>query len=228
MLLRTEAGKLDRSQPVKLTDADKVSGSGILQDFVDGTTLPLRDVLQVMIVLSDNTATNLILDRVGANAVNARMAELGFTQTRVMRKILGDHNALKTEKSGVSDEGAKPENGRWGLGRSSPNEMVAILKMLNAGKLINAEASQQMIDVLKKQRDHNGIGRDLNDVEIASKSGALDHLRSDVGIVYTPAGPIVMAITVDNMPAVNWTPDNPGELLISELSQFLIEGLSKP
>jgi beta-lactamase class A len=178
-----------------------------------------------MIVVSDNTATNLILNRIGGNAVNARMAQLGLEQTRVMRKILGDGSNLKPHPSGVTEEGAKAENKKWGTGRSSPREMVTILEKIYRGELVSKAASEEMLAVLKRQRDHDGIGRDMKDVTIASKAGALDHLRSDVGIVYSKRGPIAMAITVEDIPDVDYTPDNPGNLLISALSEILAAGL---
>ncbi|MBV9613643.1 MAG: serine hydrolase, partial [Acidobacteriaceae bacterium] len=112
-------GKLKMTEPITLTSAEKVSGSGLLQDFSEGDQLPLRDVIDLMIVVSDNTATNLILNRIGGNVVNLRMAQLGLTQTRVMRKIRGDGTNLKAP-SGWTDEGSKPENQKWGTGRSSP------------------------------------------------------------------------------------------------------------
>jgi beta-lactamase class A len=217
-------GKLKLTEPLRISADEKVSGSGILQDLsVD--SLPLRDLLMLMITLSDNTATNLILERIGGNAVNARMATLGLKNTRVMRKILGDGNKLKATPSGITDEGAKAENKRWGIGRSSPREMVQLLEMLYRGESINKQASANMLEILKKQRDHNGIARDIKDAVVANKSGALDALRSDVGIVYTPRGPIAMAITVDAMPQPNWTPENPGELIIASLSELLIDQL---
>lgn len=218
-------GKLKWTDPITLTDEEKVSGSGLLQEFTSGDQLPIKDVMDLMIVVSDNTATNLILNRIGGDAVNARMAQLGLTQTRSMRKILGDGNKLKSQVSGVSKEGAKPENARWGIGRSSPKEMVTILEKMYRGELVNKEASDGMIAVLKRQRDHDGIARDMKDVTVANKSGALDHLRSDVGIVYVPNGPIAMAFTVDDMPEANWTPDNPGQLLIASLSEILARQL---
>jgi beta-lactamase class A len=218
-------GKLNLTEALKLTDAEKVSGSGILQDLSDGDQLPLRDVMDLMIVLSDNTATNLILNRIGGNAVNARMAQLGLPQTRVMRKILGDGSNLKPHPSGVTEEGEKPENKRWGTGRSSPRDMVIILEKLYRGELVSKTASAEMLTVLKRQRDHDSIGRDMKDVTIANKSGALDHLRSDVGIVYSKRGAIAMAITVEDIPEINYTPDNPGNLLISALSEILVEEL---
>ncbi len=218
-------GKLKWTEPLRLSDAEKVSGTGVLQDLSDGDELPIRDFLDLMIVLSDNTATNTILNRIGGNAVNSRMAELGFKQTRIMRKIRGN-GTNPNVSSGITEEGAKPENKKWGLGRSSPHEMVTILEKLYRGQMIDKSASDEMLAVLKRQRDHNCIGRDLIDVPIASKSGSLDHLRSDVGIVYSKHGPIAMAITVQDIPQVDYTPDNPGDLLISALSQILIEGLA--
>lgn len=219
-------GKLNWTEPLKVTQAEKVSGTGLLQDFSDGDELPIRDMVDLMIVVSDNTATNLILNRIGGNAVNARMAQLGFIQTRNMRKILGDGKNLKPYPTGITDEGAKPENKKWGIGRSSPREMVRILEMLYRGELVNKAASDEMLIILKRQRDHDCIGRDMKDVTIASKSGSLDHLRSDVGIVYSSGGPIAMAVTVEDIPEIDYTPDNPGDLLISRLSEIFVSGLS--
>jgi beta-lactamase class A len=218
-------GKLDLAELIKLPEEEKVSGSGILQDLSTGREYPLRDLIMLMITLSDNTATNLIINRIGGNAVNARMAKLGLEQTRSMRKILGDGNKLKPFPSGISDEGAKPENKKWGIGRSSPHEMVILLEKLYRGELVNKSSSDAMFEILKKQRDHSGIARDLKDMVIANKSGALDALRSDVGIVISKQGPIAMAITVDSMPTPDWSPDNPGELLISGLSEILLDSL---
>jgi len=218
-------GKLNLSEPIKITEDEKVSGSGILQELSNGDQLPIRDMVDLMIVLSDNTATNLILNRIGGNAVNARMSQLGLTHTRVMRKILGDGNKLKPTPSGITEEGAKPENKKWGIGRTTPHEMATLLEKLYRGELVSKTASEEMLTILKRQRDRNGIGRDMPDIEIASKSGALDHLRSDVGIIYSKRGPIAMAITAEDIPEVNWSPDNPGLLLISSLSEILVDEL---
>ncbi|MGI9073489.1 MAG: serine hydrolase [Bryobacteraceae bacterium] len=217
--------KLKWTESIKVTEDEKVSGTGVVQELSKGVELPIRDLMHLMIVVSDNTATNLILNRIRGNAVNARMAQLGFQQTRVMRKILGDGANLKSQPSGVTEEGAKPENKRWGIGRSSPRDMVTILEKLYRGELVNKAASEEMIAVLKRQQYHEGIGRDLKDVAIASKSGALDYFRSDVGIVYSKNGPIAMAITVDDIPEIDYSPDNPGDLLISSLSEIFVAEL---
>jgi beta-lactamase class A len=219
-------GKMKWTEPLTITKEEKVSGAGIAQELSEGDQLPIRDMVDLMIVLSDNTATNLILNRIGGNAVNTRMAQLGLKQTRVMRKILGDRNDVKPFPTGITDEGNKPENKKWGIGRTTPHEMVTILEKLYRGELVNKAASDEMIGILKRQRDHDGLGRDMKDVTIANKSGALDTLRSDVGIIYSKHGPIAMAVTFDDMPEVNWTPDNPGLLLISSLSEILVSELA--
>jgi beta-lactamase class A len=216
-------GKLRLDEMLELLDAEKVQGSGILQDLSGGVKLPLRDMMDLMIVLSDNTATNLILNRIGGDAVNARMAKLGLIQTRVMRKILrGD-----SQPNGITQEGSKPENKHWGLGRSSPHEMVTLLKMLDRGELVDKNSSAAMHAILKRQRDRDGIYRDREGVDVINKAGALDHLRSDVGIVYGKNGPVAMAITVDDFPQVNWTPDQLALLLISDLSEILVDELNE-
>jgi len=178
-----------------------------------------------MIVLSDNSATNLVLDRVSANEVNAYLDRVGITTTRSLRKVRGDGPQLSPAR-GWSDFGMKPENQKWGIGMSTPKDMVTILERLEKGELVNADASKEMIAILRRQQDNTGIRRFLGD-NVANKTGALDALRADVGIVYSKGGRIAMAIYVDGMPRPDWGPDNPGSILISNLAKMIVEGLGK-
>ena len=107
--------KVHLDDVIKVNPDDKVSGSGILQDLTDGDALPLRDLVMLMITLSDNTATNLILNRVGGNAVNARMAALGLKEHPRDAQNPRRWQQVETHPSGITDEGAKPENKKWGL-----------------------------------------------------------------------------------------------------------------
>jgi beta-lactamase class A len=220
LFAEAEEGKLDWNQKLELTDQDKVSGSGVLTELAGGDLLSIRDLMHLMIVVSDNTATNLILDRIGGSAVNQRMAQLGLKQTAVMRKI------MQTKPEGFTEEGKKPGNDRWGTGRSCPRDMVVILEKLYRGQLVSKPASEEMINVLKRQRDLQGVGRDMKDTIVASKSGALDHLRSEAAIVYSRQGPVAISITVNNIPKVDYGVDNQGNLLIAALSQILVEELT--
>ena len=212
-------GRARWADPLVLTKEKKVAGSGVLTEFADGTTLTLRDAANLMIVVSDNSATNLVLDVVSADAVNATMDALGFRKTRAVRKIGGG------SPSKVNDD---PVWRLYGLGISTCREMVTMLERLERGEIVSADASKEIVETLKREQYGDGIGRTLYDVHVASKSGALDRLRSDIGIVYTRRGRIAMAITVDDMPEVHYAADNPGLLLISRLSLLLLDGLATP
>ncbi len=108
-------GQAKWTEPLTVTEADKVSGTGVLGEMSDGDQLPLRDVVRLMIVLSDNTATNMVLERFGADSVNAWLDKLGIRTTRALRKIRGDGSQLKAP-SGISAAGKLPENQKYGLG----------------------------------------------------------------------------------------------------------------
>lgn len=212
------AGKARFEDELELTKEKKVGGSGILGELHDGLRLTLRDAVNLMIVLSDNTATNLVLDVLTADEVNRQMEALGLKRTQVLRKIGGGSPSQANED---------PVTRLFGIGVSTPREMVTLLERLERGEVVSPEASREMIEVLKREQYADGIGRTLYDVPIASKSGSLDRLRSDVGIVYTRRGRIAMAITCDEMPEVHYDVENPGLLLISRLSLLLLEGLAQ-
>lgn len=216
------SGRLRWDEPAVVRKAGQVSGSGVLADLSDGTTLPLRDVAVLMIVVSDNTATNLVLDRVSADAVNDYLDTLGLTATRALRKVRGDG----APPGGWSRAGRLPENEKYGLGVSTPREMVRLLQLLHQSKVVNQDVSKDVLDIMRRQQIKDGIGRHNADA-VASKSGALDALRSDVGIVDSPGGRIAIAVTVDGMPDVDYSPDNAGDRLIWELSKVLVAGLAR-
>lgn len=216
-------GQAKWTDPLTVTAAEKVSGSGIIAaEISDGVQFPLRDVTHLMMVLSDNTATNMILERFGADMVNAYLDRIGIQTTRSMRKILGSGAA-----AGLSAAGKLPENQKYGLGKSSPRDMVAILEKLERGEIVNADVSKEILNVMKRCQDGTCIRRHLGEYPIANKTGSLDALRSDVGIVYSKGGRIAMAITVDGIPKPDWSPDNPGSLLIADLAKMIVEGMAK-
>jgi beta-lactamase class A len=220
-------GQAKWTERLTVTRAEKVSGSGVLgSEFSDGVELPLSDVVHLMIVLSDNTATNMVLERFTADSVNAYLDKLALKSTRSMRKVRGDGNQLK-DASGYSAAGKLPENQKYSLGVSTPRDMVTILEKLERGEIVSPEASKEILAILRRCQDTAGIRRRAGDSRVANKTGALDALRSDVGIVYSPGGRIAMAITVDGIPAPNWTPDNPGLLMIADLAKTLVDGLAK-
>ena len=215
---RVSEGKAKWTDELVLTKEKKVGGSGILEEFADGLHLSFRDAVTLMMIMSDNTATNLVIDVLGADAVNLRMEALGLKETRLMRRVFG---------GGESLEGKKEENKRFGLGRTTPREMVSLMEKLERGEVISAAASKEMLELMKREQGTNGMWRERWRETKATKSGALDALRSNVGIIYHPRGRIALAITCNEMPEVNWTVDNPALLLMSRLSEILVDGLGK-
>ena len=220
-------GQAKWTDPLTVTAAEKVTGSGVIgSELSDGVQLPLRDVTHLMIVLSDNTATNMVIERFGADMVNAYLDRIGIATTRAMRKIRGD-GAVLAAASGFSAAGKLPENQKYGLGKSTPRDMVTILEKLDRGEIVSPDASREILAVMKRCQDGTGIRRRMGDIPVANKTGSLDALRSDLGIVYAKTGRIAMAITVDGMPKPDWSPDNPGSVLIADLAKMLVEGLGK-
>src|SRR5947209_16489387 len=115
-----------------LTKAARYGGSGVLPELSDGLRLTLRDCVNLMMIVSDNTATNLVLDYLTTDAVNARTNSLGFKDTRIMRRV---------GSGGESKEGKEPDNKRFGLGATTPHEMVQILEKLEHGEIVSKAAS---------------------------------------------------------------------------------------
>ena len=215
---RVAEGRAKWTDELVLTKAARYGGSGILPELSDGLRLSLQDCVRLMMLVSDNTATNMVLDYLSTDSVNDRMNSLGFRATRIMRRVGG---------GGESKEGKLNDNlKRFGLGATTPHEMVQIMEKLDRGEIINKEASKQMIDLMKGEQVRYAIARTKPDVPLASKYGALDHLRSDVAIAYSKRGKIAIAITVDDMPEVNWSVDNPGYLLMSRLSLIAVDELA--
>ncbi|HJX92644.1 MAG TPA: serine hydrolase [Pyrinomonadaceae bacterium] len=215
---RVSEGKAKWTDEVALTKEKKVSGSGILFDLSDNLHLTLRDAVNLMMMLSDNTATNLVLDVLTTDAVNARMESLGFKQIKINRKV---------GSGGDSAAGRDPENKKYGLGVATPHEMVQVMEKLERGDIISPAVSKEMIELMKKEQARYAIGRSMSDVPMASKYGALDRLRSAVGIIYSKKGKIAMAISCDDMPDIIWSVDNPAYLLMSQLSEVLVNSLGK-
>src|SRR5437660_7178722 len=131
---RVAEGRAKWTDELVLTKAARYSGSGVLQELGDGLRLTLRDCVNLMMVVSDNTATNMVLDYLTTDAVNARMNSLGFKETRIMRRV---------GSGGESKEGKEPDNKRFGLGATTPHEMVQILEKLDRGEIVGKAASKE-------------------------------------------------------------------------------------
>lgn len=189
-------GSLPLDTPQAVPASIKVGGSGILRELHDGAELTLRDLARLMIVLSDNSATNVLVERLGAARINETMRAMGLPNTRIFRPTFRD---------GKPDVDPELER-EYGLGMSTPREMATLLEAIAAGRAVNAEASREMRDILSRQQDRTMIPRRLPaGTRTATKSGTDSEkqpdasgvrgdIRNDVGIVDAPSGTYVVAI----------------------------------
>jgi beta-lactamase class A len=213
--LQVAEGKVKLSDMVTLHDKDKVPGSGILTThFSDGATFPLRDAVRLMIAYSDNSATNLVLDKIGIDSTNKRMAAWGCPETRINAKVfLGS-------KTSVNPERTK----KYGLGSTTANDMVKLLEKVYKNEVVDAKACKEMLDHMKQCQFKDGLPRFLpKGTVVANKTGAVNDSRTDAGILYLKSGPVaVCVLTTDNADR-RWVADNAGYLLAARVAQQVAE-----
>jgi beta-lactamase class A len=209
--LQAQEGKLKLTDPVTLHDADKVPGSGILtKHFSDGATFSLRDAVRLMIAVSDNTATNLILDKVGISAVNKRMEAWGFPNTRINAKV------FRGSTTSVDPERTK----KYGLGSTTAREMTGLLEELLVSERVKPALKQCILGHLRSNEDADKFPRFLpSGVVVIHKDGAVSDARTDAGVLYTPSGPIVLCVLSNDNADHRWERDNAGNVLCAKVAK---------
>jgi beta-lactamase class A len=240
-------GKAHFDDKLTLTHDDQVSGSGILPLFDTPQTLTFKDALTLMIVLSDNTATNLCIDHLGLKNIDDRIVSLGLKNTWLFKKVY------------KPAAGPMPADQKvFGLGKTTAREMASVMKRFVTcdldppdaiGSVLGAPAASSgehlanvqtkplcdaAMHMLKNQFYRNSIPRYLETMDttegesaIGNKSGALDAVRNDVGVVFTKPsgnrGPIIISeFTYENQDQ-SWTPDNEGEVVMAKLAKQIID-----
>lgn len=212
---QAEAGKVDLQKRLTFTERDRSPGSGVLTPhFSPGATLTLRDAARLMIAFSDNSATNLVLDQIGIAASGQTMAELGCPNTRIHHKVF-----LRETTSIAPDRSQQ-----FGLGSTTAAEMLTLLELLDAKKLVSPAASEAMLEHLKACEDRDKLTRFLPEGAVAAfKTGSLDEVRTMAGILYTPAGPVALCVLTADNEDHRWVPDNAGNRLCAEVGREVFE-----
>jgi len=210
--------KVKLTDMVTLRDADKVPGSGILTEhFSDGATISLRDTVRLMIVYSDNTATNLILDKIGIDATNKRMEAWGFPNTKINAKV------FRGSTTSVNPERTK----KYGLGSTTAREMIEVLEKLQTGDLAKPAARQIMLGHLKRCDDREKFPRLLPaGTVVAHKTGSVSDARTDAGILYLESGPVALCVLTAQNDDKSWRADNAGNLLCAKVAKEVVEHFS--
>ena len=219
---------LDLTKMMTVAKDDKVPGAGILTDhFSDGAMLSIRDGIRLMIRYSDNTATNMVLDRVGIKNVNIHTAKLGIPETRINSKVY--------KRSSSSVDLARSE--KYQLGSTTAKETSKLLELIHTEKAASAESCKAMIAHLKANDDKELLVRDLpTGTVMAHKTGATNQVRNDAGILFVPDAtdadkkrkiPVIIVVLTNENEDQRWILDNAAQVTIAKIGKAVYEHVKK-
>lgn len=199
LLRQAEEGKLSLDEKHTVRRTETVAGDPILYMLGDGTvTMTLRDLATFMVVLSDNSATNILIDRVGMANVNAGIARLGLTQTHLRRRMI-DLEAARRGNENVS----------------TPRELTALLEKIRAGQTLNPARTEEYFSLLRLPKTSLFNQALPSTVPIADKPGALEAVRCDAGIIEIQGHPIAMSVMTTYLGR-----DEDGEVAVKEIGRL--------
>lgn len=200
LMEQAKTGKINLSEKYILSATDKTGGSGVIANEQEGIMYTIEELCREMIRVSDNTATNILIRRVGMENVNVRLQQLGATQTRLNR-IMMDTEAVKQGK----------EN--W----VNTLEINELLRKIYMKEVATPQLCDLMINILKKCEDNTTIPRNLpKELVIAHKTGGLPYVRGDAAIIYTDK-PIILSIFVQGFKTTE-----EAEKIIAELAALAV------
>jgi beta-lactamase class A len=231
-LEQVRSGTARFDDKITLTKADQVPGSGVLLFFDAPLTLTLKDVLTMMIVMSDNSATNLVIDHLGLENIDARIAKLGLKDTYLYKKIFTPAPAGTVMPA---------DQKRFGLGKTTAHEMATLMTKIarcelaepgNPTRADDAALCEVALKMLRVQFYRNAIPRYLDGMpgatsdSIANKTGSLDAVRNDVAAISTKNGMVIISAFTFNNKDHSWGAEQEGELTIAKLARAIIRGWS--
>jgi beta-lactamase class A len=231
-LEQVRSGKAHFDDKIMLTKADQVQGSGVLLFFDAPLSLTLKDVLTMMIVMSDNSATNLTIDHLGLENIDARIAKLGLRDTYLYKKV------FTPAPAGVV---MPADQKKFGLGKTTARQMATVMTKIARCELAEPGSPTQADDgklcevalkMLHVQFYRSAIPRYLDAMpgatsdSIANKTGSLDAVRNDVAAVSTKNGMVVISVFTFNNKDHSWGAEQEGELTIAKLVRAIIQSWS--
>lgn len=199
---QVKEGLLSLSETMILTDAMLTGGDGILKELKPGHSFTLEEICTLMIILSDNMATNILIDRLGMENINAQIARLGMKKSSLQRKMM-DSEAVK---AGLNNY-------------TTAAEFAAVLESIYRRENVDAESSEKMLDILKRQQVRGRLDLALpEELVIAHKTGDLDNLEHDGGIVFLENKPYLICVLTENVRS-----NRDGREIIGEISKMVYE-----
>jgi beta-lactamase class A len=224
-------GRIDLDAAIVTDESDLVGGSGVLSILQPGLRCTIADLCTLMIVISDNTATNMLIDMLGGpSAVNEGLDELGYHGIRLNHKIGYAPPPLVVANPRPSQPSADP------LGSATPAELCRLLADLHAGTVVDAAASAEMIRTLRHQQSHVLVPRSYLDVAepldepgpdgpaIASKTGSVGGCRVETGLLYLPGngGTVAYCAAADGLADRSMTALAEGNEILGRLGAIIL------
>jgi beta-lactamase class A len=202
-----DKGMLSLDDPLTVLRIDQVPGSGTLQWMHPGFQLSVHDAAWLMSTISDNTATNLLLDRIAIRRVWAKMDSLGLHNTKV-------HSKVYLRLASVAPDSSV----KYGLGVTTPNEMARLFELLARGQAVNARADSAMLDILAHNEDIELMQRFNDSIPVAHKTGAVDRARNECALYTLQSRVVVCVMTRENVDE-RYLVDNEAHVLIARAGQ---------
>ena len=204
-----EKGDIALDDPIRVLKVDKVPGSGMLQFLHDDVEITVGDAAWLMSTISDNTATNLLIDKVAIRRSWQKMEALGLPRTKLHSK------SFLRMTSVAMDSSAK-----YGLGVTTPSEMARLFELLAQGKAVSASADSTMLDILEHNTYSAMLPRFIPGVRVAHKDGETDQVRTDCGLVRLQSRVAVCVMTRENQDR-RWIVDNAAQVMIARMGEAI-------
>ncbi|NEX78145.1 serine hydrolase [Bacillus thermocopriae] len=181
-LKQSEHGNIDVDEFIKITE--RTGGSGVIQALSTNLSLTIKDLMTLMITVSDNTATNMLIDFVGMDPINRTMEELELHTTRLQRKMMD----FAAKEKGLDNV-------------TSPSDMVKCLKIIHEGDFLSANSRRMALDILHFQQFHDKLLAmiDTDKVFTANKTGSLPNVENDCAILKVGSKTAYVAILTDKL-----------------------------
>ena len=195
-----DRGERSLDDRYELRAEDRAPGSGVLLHLRQGLTLTLDDLVYLMISISDNTATNVLIDMAGMANVNQTMHALGMAGSTLGRKM-----------KGRPAQGDEREN--W----ATPNDYATVIEAILANSAASAASCERMIAMLEKQQCKRRLSRHLPEregIRWGSKTGSVAGVTNDVGFITTDAGTVIVSVFCEGLPD-----QHVGEKVIGDISR---------
>ncbi|QOR67138.1 serine hydrolase [Cytobacillus suaedae] len=206
-----QKGIIDINVPIQLTDEEKVGGAGVLSHLTSQVQLTLKDLLTLMIIVSDNTATNMVIDRVGVTNINKLCQQVGCTETKLERRLM-DFKAIEEGRNNYT----------------SARDMVVFLEQILSGELLTEQSKKEIFKIMRAQQFIDKLPSQIQQSEgdtypiVANKTGELPGVEHDVAIIKLPHVDLTIAVLLTQLES-----NFEGKAIIGKIGKIVVEGFQE-